>query len=649
MVLALLLPFGPHAPLLLVLGLAFLPIQLTLAWAVREGRAVAPLVVLVAPAMLLGAGGVAAGAALDAAWEAVRNSAGALDDPAWIPWVALVGRARALGPVALGAGLAAVLSALPLAGALFRRSKRGNPGADAQTASPPLGEGRRRGTSPIVLGLLGVGGVAAGGVAGAGAFAGVSGLDGLLVLAGACAGAGVLAAGAAARATGPDGSAPAGGTAGAGRSAGTVPATPLRVTDDDLDLDEDNMGGRPSTEEVSVEDEEATVSMRAADVAALDDEDITAPRVGRSAGSAPAPARTPDNPTPATPPPTRDVRFSRMHLVAACAVLLVTSVALAVTAAVGMPVPEALALASRGEAAPAAGAALHADYALRVSTAGWFAAAAAAAFAVCAVPALLHGGGLRGLANLTLAGLTGAAALAPLVSARLDADALATHAGAQAVAVYEAALSLHTPGGDPREGDPLPPRILVASPEQPRWLNLRPRGGLETLPVVPGDGIDEATLFFGGAGRSVGHGDGILLPPDLSAVDFYLLLADSRATEVSVVTCGALPVAQVRLAGDPLLATGVCGPVRFHLRRPPGARKARSFIVLKDREVDAEGDIVAIDALGEVRGPVLVRLQTDATMSDLFALLARLREAGPVLLGWGVDLDGGDIPVGVRP
>ncbi len=646
MVLALLLPFGPHAPLLLVLGLAFLPIQLTLAWAVREGRAVAPLVVLVAPAMLLGAGGVAAGAALDAAWEAVRNSAGALDDPAWIPWVALVGRARALGPVALGAGLAAVLSALPLVGALFRRSERRNPGAAAPTVSapPPAGQGRR-GTSPIVLGLLGVGGAAAGVVAGAGAFAGVNGLDGLLVLAGACAGAGVLAAGAAARATGPDGSAPAGGTAVAGRSAGTVPATPLRVADDELHLDEDSMGGRPSTEDVSVEDEEATVSMRAAEVAALDDEDITAPRVGRGT----APARPPAEPIPAAPPPTREVRFSRTHLVAACAVLLVASLALAVTAAVGMPVPEVLALAARGEAAPAAGAALHADYALRVSTAGWFAAAAAAAFAVCAVPALLYGGGLRGLANLTLAGLTGAAALAPLVSARLHADALATHAGAQAVAVYEAALSLHTPGGNPREGDPLPPRILVASPENSRWLNLRPRGGLETLPVVPGDGIDEATLFFGGAGRSVGHGDGILLPPDLSAVDFYLLLADSRATEVSVVTCGALPVGLARLASDPLLATGVCGPVRFHLRRPPGARKARSFIVLKDREVDAEGDIVAIDALVEVRGPVLVRLQTDATMSDLFALLARLREAGPVLLGWGVDLDGGDIPVGVRP
>ena len=648
MVLALLLPFGPHAPLLLVLGLAFLPIQLTLAWAVREGRAVAPLVVLVAPAMLLGAGGVAAGAALDAAWEAVRNSAGALDDPAWIPWVALVGRARALGPVALGAGLAAVLSALPLGGALFRRSERGNPGAAAPTVSapPPAGKGRR-GTSPIVLGLLGVGGAAAGVIAGAGAFAGVSGLDGLLVLAGACAGVGVLAAGAAARATGPDGSAHVHGAPVAGRSAGTVPVRPLGGADDDLDLDEDSMGGRPSTDEVSVEDEEATVSMRAAEVAALDDEDITAPRVGR--GAAPAPARPPAEPKPAAPPPTREVRFSGTHLVAACAVLLVTSLALAVTAAVGMPVPEALAMAARGEAAPAAGAALHADYALRVSTAGWFAAAAAAAFAVCAVPALLHGGGLRGLANLTLAGLTGAAALAPLVSSRLHADALATHAGAQAVAVYEAALSLRTPGGDPREGDPLPPRILVASPENPRWLNLRPRGGLETLPVVPGDGIDEATLFFGGAGRSVGHGDGILLPPDLSAVDFYLLLADSRATEVAVVTCGALPVALGRLASDPLLATGVCGPVRLHLRRPPGARQARSFIVLKDREVDAEGDIVAIDALGQVRGPVLVRLQTDATMSDLFALLARLSEAGPVLLGWGVDLDGGEIPVGVRP
>jgi hypothetical protein len=203
--------------------------------------------------------------------------------------------------------------------------------------------------------------------------------------------------------------------------------------------------------------------------------------------------------------------------------------------------------------------------------------------------------------------------------------------------------------------------VLVAHPETPHWLNLRARGGLEELPVIPGDGVDESTLVFGGAGRSVGHGDGLLVPPSLSAVDFYLLLADSRAAEVAVVTCGALPVPDARLAEDPLLATGACGPVRLHLRRPPavttasagrggaGSRRARSFIVLKDEELDADGEILPTRALRGVSGPVVVRLQADATMADLLALLARLREAGPILLGWGVDLDGGDIPVGVRP
>ena len=685
--LTLILPFGPHAPLLLVLGVAFLPVQVTLAWAVRQGRGVAPLVALVAPAVLLGAGGVAAGAALDAAWEAVRNSAGALDDPAWIPWVALDGRARALGPIALGAGLSAFLAALPLVGAMLGGRNTAIPGAEGEPSATPPPSAVQRSRRAIVVGLLAVGGAAAGVVAGAGAFAGVPGLGGLLVLAGACAGTGALAAGAAWRAS----------RAGEG---GIVPprsvlAPPAGGNDDDLDLDEDSAGA-PPTEDVIVEDEEATVSMRASEVAALEEEDVTAPRVGgassgidtRASALRGAASRSPSVPGPGVrtplaperartstaaergrgpppagealrrghpPPPPQAPDASTTHLVAACAVFLVTALALVVTASAGLPVPDALAAAARGEAAPAGGALLHADYLRRVATAGWFAAAAAGAFTVCAVPAIVHGGGARGLVHLTLTGLIGAAALAPAVSAHRNAHALASHAGAQAVAVYETAVALHThegtgaDAGAPPEGDPLPPRVLVVSPETPRWLNLRPRGGLEALPVVPGDGVDEATLVFGGAGRSVGHGDGLLLPPDLSAIDFYLLLADSRATEVSIVTCGSLPVAASRLVADPLLATGVCGPVRVHLRRPPGARTTRSLIVLKDREVDADGDVVAIEALGEVRGPLLVRLQSDAVMSDLFALLAHLRAAGPLVLGWGVDLDGGDIPVGARP
>jgi hypothetical protein len=76
----------------------------------------------------------------------------------------------------------------------------------------------------------------------------------------------------------------------------------------------------------------------------------------------------------------------------------------------------------------------------------------------------------------------------------------------------------------------------------------------------------------------------------------------------------------------------------------------RTLIVLKDRLVDDGGDVVSVDAIGDVTGrDVLLRGQVDATFADLDAALFAVSGARHVYLAWGVGLDGDDVPVGVDP
>ena len=50
-------------------------------------------------------------------------------------------------------------------------------------------------------------------------------------------------------------------------------------------------------------------------------------------------------------------------------------------------------------------------------------------------------------------------------------------------------------------------------------------------------------------------------------------------------------------------------------------------------------------------GPVTAAPVTKVwtTMADFAAVLRAVRSAGRVYLGWGVDLDGDDLPIGVNP
>jgi len=75
--------------------------------------------------------------------------------------------------------------------------------------------------------------------------------------------------------------------------------------------------------------------------------------------------------------------------------------------------------------------------------------------------------------------------------------------------------------------------------------------------------------------------------------------------------------------------------------------------VLKDGEVDDRGDVYDVSEIGThnaVAGrDVILRAQVDATVEDFAAVLRAVRGAARVYLGWGVDMDGDDLPIGVNP
>ncbi len=230
--------------------------------------------------------------------------------------------------------------------------------------------------------------------------------------------------------------------------------------------------------------------------------------------------------------------------------------------------------------------------------------------------------------------LGGAVAMAWALVRRV---ALGKLAGAHAAWVLAAA-----PPYDVPRVDVLPPRVLVPSENGSRWIELREAGGV---------GLYDAVGSFDEVGASLRRGDGLILPPKMPAEELYLLLVDSRAGAVSLVGCAPVSTAhRAVLTTEPLYAVGRCGAFPLRLRVPGAMPDPIELIVLKDRLVQYNYDVIELAELPDLAGrDVVVRLQADATIADLVATLGRAERATAVYLGWGVTLEGDDIPVGVEP
>ncbi len=215
------------------------------------------------------------------------------------------------------------------------------------------------------------------------------------------------------------------------------------------------------------------------------------------------------------------------------------------------------------------------------------------------------------------------------------------HALTRLAGVYAVAVLDGGPGYDVPRVEVVPPRVFVVSPT-PMWLALHDGGGVEKSPLA-GD--------INGVSDSIGRGDALSLPPTMEMLDAYLLLAGADVGEISLVGCGqTAPAERRRIATDPLRAVGLCGAVPLRLRVVENLTVRRTLIALKDGEFDDAGEIVALADLANIDGhDVVLRAQADATVSDLVGALWALRKARRVYLGWGVDLDGSDIAVGVNP
>lgn len=191
---------------------------------------------------------------------------------------------------------------------------------------------------------------------------------------------------------------------------------------------------------------------------------------------------------------------------------------------------------------------------------------------------------------------------------------------------------------------PVPPRVLYVLPGASRWFEMGESGGarVRTEPTA-----------MDSLGPLLHLGDGVVFPAAMTMDDVYFTFADASAGGVQLVSClpasGAVAAAVRR---DPLRATGRCGATPIFLRVTRDLAHPVKLIVLKDGLVDDRGEVypVANIARSAVAGrDVIVRAQVDATMADFAAVLRAVRSAGRVYLGWGVDLDGDDLPIGVNP
>lgn len=183
----------------------------------------------------------------------------------------------------------------------------------------------------------------------------------------------------------------------------------------------------------------------------------------------------------------------------------------------------------------------------------------------------------------------------------------------------------------------LPGRVLVATRYVPHWI-ARLAEGVSSSPLS-GDLID--------VGPSLQRGDGLLVPAEMNMGDFYLMISGTNAGELSLVGCRRVEASVIRQAmQDPLLSTGWCGSTPLRLRLGLEGRPEREYILLKEKQVDDNGEIRSIASLTASES-VLLRVQVDATVGDLQTFLAKM-PATKVYLGWGVQLDGEDLPVGVE-
>ncbi|MEN9786250.1 MAG: hypothetical protein RLZZ299_1514 [Pseudomonadota bacterium] len=261
-----------------------------------------------------------------------------------------------------------------------------------------------------------------------------------------------------------------------------------------------------------------------------------------------------------------------------------------------------------------------------------------------------------GRASLLVGGVS--AALVPHVAASGRLADLAAQVGALPHATWRAARDLGAVGAVDGIRHALPGTVVVLEEAAPRILRYVPGASFslqraDTLRRTrdtrgaASDQDDPGAWAYEGLGSELRSGDGVLLAASTSVVDLYLLLNETTIDRIGIVACAEAPGAIPAM--ESLAAAGACGVTPLSLRRAAGARITRRLILLPDGEVDEGGEIRALDALGPIEGTVLLRLQANTTGADLARALTRLRAADRVLLGWGVDMDGAPIAVGVRP
>jgi hypothetical protein len=216
------------------------------------------------------------------------------------------------------------------------------------------------------------------------------------------------------------------------------------------------------------------------------------------------------------------------------------------------------------------------------------------------------------------------------------------HALSRAAGVHATAVLRAAPGYPVARAAVLPPRVLLADARAPKWISMKEDGGLSVEPIV--GGLERI-------GPLLAKGDGLLLPLATTALDLYLLLLESPAGSIAIVGCETVPgYSTAAIESDPLLAVGACASFPLRLRVTDALEERRSLIVLKDQFVDDGGNVIALAELSDLEGrDVVLRLQADANVSDLVVAMKAMEKARRVYLGWGVDIDGSSIPVGVDP
>jgi hypothetical protein len=261
---------------------------------------------------------------------------------------------------------------------------------------------------------------------------------------------------------------------------------------------------------------------------------------------------------------------------------------------------------------------------------------------VCALlPTLLvrdwRRAGARSGTDLLVCGGLASLALLAGVWAGARERVLSHHAGAHGAAIVGAWAGYDVP-----HKAPIPARVLVGPIETPRWLMQRERGGLETLHFAGGTEMIGPALL---------RNDGLMLPPSLPLDDLYLSLFRSDAGRIAIVGCPPpAPTLLADIRRDPLLATGRCAAFPLDLRVTTALDAPRVLIALADHFVDDGGNVVPVGELEDIAGrDVVLRGQLDATVGDLVAVLHVLAAAERVYLGWGVTVEGEDLPIGVDP